>query len=168
MKSQLSLEYYASIILFILFVSYIFFQTIALVPRFIKESDDERLKSEAYQISELLVNDVGEPSNWNIQPQQAKRLGLSTSLNKTNLLNISKISVFNSSCNTNYLKVRELIGTEYYFLIRLIELDSNAILIDCPSIDIFKQLPVTKSKTSITRIVALDSNKIGKLEIQLW
>ena len=162
MKAQLSIEYYVSLIIFILFVSYLFFQLITLSPQFNRELENERLRSESYQISELLVNDPGEPIDWPIKT--VKRLGLSSNLNKTNLLSEAKISAFQLKCDSDYEDVKKLIGTEYYFSINLTNIDSNEKLIECgPPIPVIKQM-----KVSMTRIVALDSNNVCNLTLQLW
>jgi len=163
MKAQLTIEYYISLTIFILFIAYLFFQVIKISPQFLRELQAERLKSESYQISELLINDPGEPINW---PSQAniKRVGLSSNLNKANLLSGEKITAFQSKCNSDYENIRKLIGTEYYFSLDLIDKTSGVKLISCnPPISVIK-----KMKSSISRIVALDSNKFGELTLQLW
>ena len=163
MKAQLSLEYYISLIIFIGFVVYISFQIMRISPQFITEVKNERLKSEAYQISELLINDAGQPINWNSQPP-VKRFGLSDNSNKTNLLSQGKIAAFNTSCS-DYDNIRKLIGigTEYYFSLNLI--DSNGqTLINCnPPLTVIKP-----AKIAITRIVALNQTTFGELTLQLW
>ena len=162
MKAQLSIEYYASLTIFIVFIGYIFFQLITTSPQFIRESKNERLRIEAYQISEMLINDPGEPIDW--PTKTVKRLGLSSNQNKTNLLDTNKISIFSSSCASDYENIRSLIGSEYYFSINLTDRESGQKLIECkPPIPVKKQTTV-----SITRIVALDSNKAAELVVQLW
>lgn len=162
MKAQLSIEYYASLTIFILFIGYIFFQLVTLTPQFNTELQNERLRSEGYQISELLINDPGYPIDW--PTKTVKRLGLSSNLNGTNLLSTEKISSFESLCNSNYENVRSLIGTEYQVSLNLTDITSGQKLIDCsPPTPIIK-----KTKASISRFVALDSNHIGELELQLW
>jgi|GEM_PF-1696293 hypothetical protein len=64
MKAQASFEYYFSLVLFIMFATYIVFQTISITSVYRREIRNRLLKTEAYQISELLVNDLGEPINW--------------------------------------------------------------------------------------------------------
>lgn len=164
MKSQLSIEYYVSLTIFILFVGYIFFQLILRSPQYMIEVENERLRSESYQISELLINDPGQPINWN--QANVKRIGLSSNLNMTNLLSTVKISSLQSICNSDYEKIRKSLGTEYFISIDLVNMTSgeNEKLIACTS-----PVSVTKkTKTSITRIVALDSGDLGELTLQLW
>jgi len=162
MKAQLSIEYYASLTIFILFIGYIFFQLITTSPHFIRESKNERLRIETYQISELLVNDPGDPINW--PTKTVKRFGLSSNLNKTNLLAVDKVSAFQSICNINYENIRNLMSIEYYFSINLTDRESGQKLIECkPPTSINKQITA-----SITRIVALDSGKVAELTVQMW
>jgi hypothetical protein len=46
---------------------YVVFQTISVTSVYRAEVRNRLIKAEAYQVSELLVNDLGEPINWNIQ-----------------------------------------------------------------------------------------------------
>jgi hypothetical protein len=95
---------------------------------------------------------------------QAKRIGLSSNLNKTNLLSEEKIYALQSICNSDYEKVKTLLGTEYYFSINLTNMASGEKLLVCnPPISVIK-----KTKTSITRIVALNSEDLGELTLQMW
>jgi hypothetical protein len=112
----------------------------------------------------MLINDPGEPIDW--PTKIVKRFGLSSNLNKTNLLDINKIDAFNNSCNTSYENVRSLIDTEYYFSINLNKTSGEKLekLIDCkPKINVTKQM-----KVSLSRVVALDSNEFAELVIQVW
>ena len=56
MKGQISIDYYVSLIIFIFFVVYFLFQITNLVPVFIGQMEEQRMRSETYQISELLIN----------------------------------------------------------------------------------------------------------------
>ena len=90
MKGQLNLEQIVAMTLFIAFSSYVFFTVFNLVPRYTSEVRSERLRSEAYQMSELLINDPGSPANWDkiVKPS---RLGLSDeTANLTNFISKSK------------------------------------------------------------------------------
>ena len=163
MKAQMSVEYYISLTIFILFVGYIFFQLIVLSPQYKLELQTERLRSESYQISELLINDPGEPTDWYMDIDTAKRVGLSSNLDKTNLLSEDKIYAFQSACS-DYENLRKLLGTENEILIELINITSGEKIISCES-----PISVTKqTKISITRIVALDSDNMGELTLQMW
>jgi len=65
MKGQLSfVEYLVSFLVFITFISYFFLRIINETPIFLNEIRNERIRAEAFQLSEILVNDPGEPINW--------------------------------------------------------------------------------------------------------
>jgi hypothetical protein len=162
MKAQLSFEYYASLTIFILFIAYVFFQIVTLTPQFEREVKNEIMRSEVYQISELLINDPGHPLDW--PTKTVKRVGLSSNLNKTNFISLEKVNSFETKCNQNYENIKNLIGTEYYFSVDLIDITSGQKLITCKP----TQSIVTQSKISIVRLVAIDSNDIGELTVQLW
>lgn len=162
LKGQLSLEYCISLILFILFVAYIVFQVLGISPQYLSELKNERIKSEAYQISELLINDLGEPLNW--YASTPKRIGLSSNENKTNLLSLEKITALQTVCQSDYESVRKLIDTDNDFSITLTNLASGQKLIDCTS----STSRTIKTKASITRIIALTDNSFAELTVQMW
>ncbi|MEM7825075.1 MAG: hypothetical protein QXO27_03840 [Candidatus Aenigmatarchaeota archaeon] len=161
MKGQLSIEYYISLILFVFFIVYLSFQIVKITPTYIRELKNENLRIEAYQLSELLINDPGEPINWDSQPQ-VKRIGLSSNENKTNLLSGNKIAAMKTKCSTNYEDVRRLIGTEYYFSLFLTN-ETLRQTICQPT-----NFPVRETNTTITRVVAIDDNSIGNLSLFVW
>ena len=163
MKAQLTFEYYAAIIVFALFIGYFFIRLSQIPPQFITELGNERLRSESYQISEILLNDPGHPINWT--ETEVQRIGLSSNINKTNLLSKAKIANLNTICGSDYENVRNLLGTEYQFSIEIIEMkDSANVLLNCEP-----PFPIGKlTKTSITRIISFDSGGFGKLIFEVW
>ncbi len=162
LKGQLSLEYYVSLVLFVMFVAYLIFQVLGFSPQYLSELKNERTKSEAYQVSELLVNDAGEPLNW--YASTPKRIGLSSNENKTNLLSQEKITALQTACQSSYESVRKLIDIDSDFSITLINLISGTKLIDCqPAVPVIKE-----AKASITRIASLPDNSFVELTIQMW
>jgi hypothetical protein len=167
MKAQLSLDYIVSLIVFIGFVTYIFFQLLSYGPPYISEIEKQRLRSEVYQISELLVNDPGEPLNWNsLDFTNVERVGLSDETkNKTNVLSLEKIGKFNQICTSEngYDKIKSKIDTEYQFLIQLINKSNNQYLINCTP----PQLITKALKAEIRRTVVFGSD-FGELIVQMW
>ncbi len=164
MKGQFSVEQLISLSIFITFVAYFFFQFLNLRPVYLREVKNERIRSEAYQISELLINDPGYPVNWNLNPALTQRTGLSDqNVNKTNFLSSNKIDVFNSQCGTDYNKVKKWIGSDYDFSIFLTDKSTGILRISCyPSKVIAKGINVT-----VRRVVAFDSS-YGELILQMW
>lgn len=170
MKGQFSIETDLTIIVFIIFISYFFFQLVKTTPSYIKEVDYRRLQSEAYQISELLINDPGEPANWDTfqvdQINQIKRIGLLDEMqNKANLISQDKLSKLNDICNKWQVdKVRELLGTEYQLSIYAVKLDTAELLVDCHPQDTITK----KAAINITRNIAISPNSYGQLILELW
>ena len=65
MKAQISfVEYIVSFSIFSVFVAYLFFRLLSYMPAYLNELRGEKLRSEAYQLSEFLINDLGEPLSW--------------------------------------------------------------------------------------------------------
>ena len=64
MKGQLTIQYLASFIFFIGLIIYIYFAYSANLPAFVEEVRKEDVRSKAFQLSEILVNDEGNPVNW--------------------------------------------------------------------------------------------------------
>jgi len=61
LKGQLTIQYLASFIFFLGLVIYIYFSYSANLPAFVEEVRKEDVRSKAFQLSEILIND---PGNW--------------------------------------------------------------------------------------------------------
>ena len=167
MKAQISfVEYLASLVIFLTAVLFIAVQLINFVPQYLTEINNQRARIDAYQISELLVNDPGNPINWD-RASQIFRMGLSNeTVNKTDYISLQKITAFNAYCNSpgGYNNIRNNISSVNSFAVILFNRTANSgnILINCNP-------PVMSSSsinTTIRRIVAIDSNDIGELIVQ--
>jgi len=154
MKAQAGFEFYFAIIAFIAVVVYFFFQLVEYYPSYLYQMKYEILKSEAWQLSEMLINDPGEPINWKTSGT-IKRLGLNDETkNQTNLISYEKAAAFNVLCNLDYKKTLELLGTNYTLSVYLVDNAGN-VIISCshPSTGLFT--------INITRIVAIHSRGIS-------
>ena len=164
MKAQLSFDYYFAVITFVIFVSSLFFRLVTFFPLYSDELTNQRLRSEAYQISEILINDVGYPANWNLDVANAKRLGLSDETrNKTNIISTSKATAFNSLCTSNYNRALELLDIKDGFLASLVKIKQPP--------DQFQCLPSqvsAKIRAEVRRIVAFDDGTYGNLTVSMW
>ena len=170
MKGQLTIEYMFTFIVFIGLIIFIYSQYSSNIPSFINEIKKEDSHSKAYQISELLLNDPGEPSNWDSSVQ---RLGLShQDYNKQNLLSLDKITNLNSICSSDYSEIQRLLALNQTFSIRFYNITSTGfrdILLDCGS----PQDLITKTELNATvrRITSfVDSNgrkNFGELIIEV-
>ena len=166
MKGQISfVEYLAALTLFITSVLYIAFQLVNFVPQYLNQVNNEAIRIDAYQISELLVNDPGNPINW-YASAPIYRMGLSSeNMNVTNFLSLQKIIAFNNTCSgSGYYNVKRNISSIGNFVILLFNRTANSgeLLINCRPPFVFSS-PIN---TSVRRIVAIDSNDIGELIVQ--
>jgi hypothetical protein len=165
MKAQISfVEFLTALAIFLASVTYISFQISTFIPNYLNEVKAERMRSEAFQLSELLINDPGNPANWyTLNLNNVVRLGLSDEKeNKTNLLSYNKILKFNETCNSNYPEVKKKLGLDYDFSLVLKEGTSEKI--NC-------SIPITRKYTTIRRIVAYRDNnqvKYGEMILQVW
>lgn len=166
MKGQISfVEYLASLILFITAVIFISFQLISFVPQYLTEVHNQRIRIDAYQISELLIDDPGKPTNW-YSSTSISRMGLANdSLNRTNFLSLQKINAFDNYCKQpgGYANIKNNISAVSNFQIFLINRTgtSTIALISC-----FPPSPYSLQYiASVSRIVAIDSNDIGELVV---
>ena len=167
MKGQISfVEYLAALTIFITSVLYIAFQLINFAPKYLNEVNDERIRLDAYQISELLANDPGNPINW-YASSTILRMGLSSeTANKTNFLSLQKINAFDNYCNANggYDNVKKNISSIGNFAVLLFNRTANSgnLLINCQP-----NLPFSSPiNTTVRRIMSIDSNDIGELIVQ--
>ena len=171
MKAQFSLDYYVALIFFVLFITYIFFRVASFSPLYTKEINTQRIRAEAFQISEILINDVGEPARWyQVSQTEIKRIGLSNeSLNYTNFLSTKKISALNSlignpCTQSGYEKIKSWLSIEDDFAFTLINKTSETTILSCkPQQKVARELVV-----NISRIVAFDSGDYGILNLEVW
>ena len=182
MKSQIGFEFYFSIMAFALVVIWVFLQVLRYYPTYLDEMKYEVLKSEAWQLSEILINDPGEPPNWEptptwqgkiiwwvnnvLNPNSIKRIGLNDETeNKTNLISKIKAETFNSTCTLKPDWIQRWLDTNYTFSVYLVDSDGN-VLISC------KHLVPSRYVINVTRVVAIhdtQNNKInyGELTLEL-
>ncbi len=152
------------------FLGYVVFQLFQIIPQSSANLEEERVRIEAYQISELLVNDGGHPANWETQPLASiNRIGLSDSTkNVVNYLSRAKINrLLDVICPsvTGYQDVKGKLDIKHEFSITFIE--------HTPLIDITRTCESsapTNKKTSfvINRIVSIDGTAFGELVVEVW
>ena len=168
MKGQISfVEYLASLVLFLTAIIFIALELINFVPQYLTEINNQRIKINAYQISELLTNDPGNPINWYLPSSKILRMGLSNeSVNKTDYLSLQKITAFNTYCNSpgGYNNIKNNISAVTNFAVFLFNRTANSgnLLIACNPPELFS----SAINTTIRRIVAIDSNDTGELIVQ--
>jgi hypothetical protein len=167
MKAQISfVEYLIAFVIFVTFVGYFSIQILKFVPEYLNQIRSERVRAEAYQVSEILINDPGYPINWNIGNVQ--RLGLSDETkNLTNFLSANKINAIGDEmnpCKPGYDNIKKWLASDYDFSITLTRKSpSEAILINChPSVTAARA-----TNTTIRRAFSFDSG-YGELIVQMW
>lgn len=170
MKGELSfIEYIASMSVFISFVAYIFFLLLRYYPLYVQEMEAERKRLEAYQISEILINDPGDSADWD-SLNSVKRLGFSDETkNKTNLLSLAKINKMrdlwsNDFCAPGYEWVKSKIDSEFDFSLTLVNLITQELLINC----LPPKVVITPTNITVRRIVTFSSGDFGELIVQVW
>jgi hypothetical protein len=160
-KAQIGFEQVFSLLLFVFSVTYLIYQLISYYPSYIGEMRRESIFSEAYQISEILVNDYGDPASWySLSLDQIKRVGLlNESIGKSNVLSLIKISKANEICNLNYQKFKQLLDlkNDISFVVYL----NNNIVASCTR-------PFGERVVKVNRIVAFDNGSYGELVIWLY
>lgn len=162
MRGQLGFEFYFALVTFVMLTIFIFFQLISYYPEYFRQLEYQELKAETWQISELLVNDPGEPINWQTNPEQAKRLGLNDEQQaKTNLLSVQKARAFDNLCDDEYDKLLEKLSTSRQVSVFLVDNESN-VLISCSATG-----KVSRNVVNLTRIVGLNNGRYGDLVLQV-
>jgi hypothetical protein len=162
-KGQLTMQYLASFIFFIGLIVYVYFAYAENIPNYIQEVEKEDLRSKAYQLSEVLINDNGQPTNWNhLTDNQILRIGLSDETsNKTNLISYEKVIKLDTLCgntDSEFQKVQKKLAMEKPFIIYVFNISQTdgqrKLLLDCfPS-----KFPKNVLNATVKRIVALKSS----------
>lgn len=173
-KGQISLDYIISLVVFMTITLYIAFQVMRFAPLYLKEIREETLRSEAYQVSELLINDPGLPKYWDSlqvsQRDTIKRLGLSDNSSRMNLVSIDKANEFEQICNieNDYAMVEDRMGldeTGYNMHVTLVDLVEDTIIIDNCQSTITSE---GRQTAVVRRIVALTNGNYAELVLRMW
>jgi len=165
LKGQLTIQYLASFIFFIGLIVYIYFAYSTNLPAFVEEVRKEDVRSKAFQLSEILLNDPGHPSNWGpgIPPD---RIGLSDeNSNKTNLISLDKVKELDSLCS-NFGDVQKKLALDKPFSIYIFNISQTtgkreATLIACAPSD----FPKIEINATMKRITALNNTETKRLEL---
>ncbi len=168
-KGMFNLEYVVVLIIFVIFSTYFTFKMLEQRPLYIREVKEEIYRSQSYRFSEMIINDPGHPTDWDIlvgtiDEPSIKRVGLLNHFeNKTNLLSEDKIFAFETLCeNSGYSMVKKLVGVEDDFYIMIIDETNTFETIEC------KPEEIGEIKSNIRRSVAFDSGNYGEIIVQIW
>lgn len=176
MRGQISIDYYAAVIIFVIIVVYFVFQIMNIVPRFISQMEHERMRSESYQISEILVNDAGLPIDWNnlvlSNPSAIQRIGFSDQTSSmTNVMSSAKADALNTLCSTQGQEfVRSKLNTEFQFSLVVLNRDTDMTVINClgPSTDVDGRPTTRGFVATTTRVFSFANGEIGHMTLEVW
>ncbi len=169
LKGQLTIQYLASFIFFIGLIVYIYFAYSTNLPLFVEEVRKEDVRSKAFQLSEILLNDPGHPKDWwnEPNPDNIIRTGLSDEFsNEPNLISINKVNRLSSLCSSDFDDVQQKLALSKPFSIYVFNIsqttgERGTPLIGCISPD----FPKTSINATIKRITALNNTETGELEL---
>lgn len=171
MKGQLTIQYLASFIFFIGLVLYIYFAYSANLPAYVEEVRKEDVRSKAFQLSEILLNDPGDPEDWENTTKyditDINRVGLSDeNSNKTNLISKLKVEQLQPLCSPDFSVVQQKLALDKPFSIYVFNIsqttgERGAPIIECVPSD----FPKTTINATIKRITTLNNTDTGELEL---
>jgi hypothetical protein len=163
LKGQLTIQYLASFIFFLGLVIYIYFSYSANLPAFVEEVRKEDVRSKAFQLSEILLNDPGDPIDWDANT--VNRIGLSDqNSNKTNLISRNKVYELGFLCsNPEVVQQKLALDTPFSILVFNFSQGSEKRnqMVYCAPTD----FPKTSINATIKRITALNNTETGELEL---
>ncbi len=171
-KGQLSVDFYIALLGFLGFLAYTTFQLFQIVPVSTNNLKEESMRIEAYQVSELLVNDGGHPNDWYDETKYSladiKRIGLSDSVNNiTNYLSRAKVDELKKICvtNGNYQAVKDKLDIQDEFSITFIEhtLPSDTTWSCGPSV-----LSTKRFSFNMARTVSIGGVSFGDIVVEVW
>lgn len=167
MKGQVNIEYLVALGIFVTVIGYVYFSLNQSIPYYLAEVKKEATMSDAYLLSEVLINDPGEPPDWENNPADAKRIGLSDqNYNQTNMISLQKLNAF---C-LNYEETKKKLGMDRDFLIIINDIGNTQFSVSCEPTEIV----VTAIKATVRRIVAYTDYQDGvqkgyaEVIVQMW
>lgn len=170
LKGQISFaEYLVAVVIFISFVGYFSFQLLNFFPAYLTQIRSERVRSEAYQLSEILVNDPGYPIDWYSNPNSIQRIGLSDETqNVTNVISTAKLNQFIALCKGNgYVNVKKLLGAQSDFSALIILFNatsgSASALLTCQPTSVL----LRDINTTIRRFADINSSFYSEIILQV-
>ncbi len=159
MKGQINIESISSLIVFVLISSYLYLSLSSLRSDYYRYVDEQEVYSLAVSMSELIINNMGVPPNWN-DTQQLIVVGAAYS-NKTNLISLDKLQKL---CEDYEWLKDKLELDKFDFNITLTNLETGETVINCG------KAPV-RNAVRVERIVAAVNNTtmfVSKFVIQVW
>src|SRR5207245_3567306 len=99
-----------------------FITVASFLPKYLEEVRSQRLRTEVYQVSQLLLNNPGDPVNWENTPDinTVNRVGLfANGSDSTNVAWRTKLFSFNALCanGVNYQSLKSKFAIDFDFSI---------------------------------------------------
>jgi len=163
------MEYLTVLIIFVMFSSYFAFKLLEQKPVYLEEVKNEIYRSESYRLSEILINDPGEPLEWH-DVGGTLRVGLSNHTeNKTNHVMEEKIERLGELCGVvdGYSNVKKLLGASYDFSITITDLSRELPEETFESVQC-QPSSVGDVKSSIKRLFSFGSGYYGEVRVSVW
>ncbi len=164
--SQAGMDFVVVIVIFLVISTYLFFRTFSYKSWYLQKVRENRLELIAYEISEILINDPGEPVDWDAA--NVKRIGLSDEkANLTNLVWMEKIKALASICS-NYEDVRKKLGvsSDVWFSIEIEVPSQNYHYVCQPTTIISRGFNYTFERVFVARNQTFIG--FGKLKVTVW
>ncbi len=159
MKGVLDIEFVLSVFLFLGTISFVTVligrESVALQNSAISDN----MKSESYQISQILMFDKGSPADWENGPKEnIKRVGLSSGENY--FLDADKLAMMDALCSSDYNFVSGML-TKFHVNIAIKSTNGN-VLYNCePSFE------TAKRPKFVTERKALLNNEVVEITVTL-
>ncbi|MBI4171089.1 MAG: hypothetical protein HY514_05295 [Candidatus Aenigmarchaeota archaeon] len=162
MKGTLDIEFIISVLVFMTTITIVSISIINNFPKLHQEIFSQDLKAKSFQISELLMFDRGEPTNWDTLPvTSVKRLGLSNGTKYD--ISPEKVSALQGYCTAgNYAGVKDLLGLDFRndVSIEVRDIDLGTVVLDCRPAAVSE----IRAQATITRFVLM-ANESMKMTV---
>lgn len=155
MKGQIKIEFIFGILFFGILIFYLATQINTVVTSVATDSRIDSLKAEAKSVMKILLEDPGEPDNWNkVSIDEIKRMGLmNQTIKKVFYLSKEKIDFLNSNCELMNITI----SNRGY---KLTIYKNGQLLLDCGYGG-----PIIKSLVEKSVFI---ENEYGKVILELW
>ena len=160
MFGQIRVEFVFGVLLFALIMFFIITQTNVLFSSLLTDSRTDAIKAKALSAIKILVEDKGDPTDWDTQPPASvKRVGLS--YNQPYNLSKNKVLTLNTNCTNTVDLYKNLLWNFDLKAYRLKIYNSTHEILFCG----FDSLePVIAIET---RYVFIDGD-FGKVTLEMW
>jgi hypothetical protein len=164
MLGQIRMEFIFGIVIFSVIIFYVVTQTNSLFSSLISDSKSDALKTRASEAIKIIVEDSGDPPNWETLPVgSVKRVGLAYKAALTQPYNLSKSKVvaLNTNCTGTANIDNNMLWNFELRNYRLTVFNSTQRILLCGFISTGHAL-ITE-----TRYVFID-NGYGRVVLELW